>query len=174
MRHVRKLQESPFYKREEIINCTHRDCPMFPLRHLQGHYVHNDVRATAHLATFGTSNPPPSIWQAVYNGCHGKGTQHDADLISRFLEYHVVACNFSVVPDGNFIWGQEVRAGEFKRRPWVRMPGSMTVPLRVRFDAGLNLPDVGGEVDGDELEQEQDQRRKWVWRGIRGVPTTQG
>ncbi|CAO1605275.1 hypothetical protein XANCAGTX0491_008796 [Xanthoria calcicola] len=156
--------------------CIHPDCPIAPLRHPQGRYLHHDRLAPNHLPTFGTSNPPPHIWQAIHNGTRGVGTQHDANIISKFLAYHVRFCNFSVVPDTNFIWGNEIhrRGRDVVRRPVVRLPFPVT-PLRVRFDAGPNLEGVGMEGEGEGMEgvrfdgvvdEDDDGRREGVRRRI--------
>ncbi|KAL9628895.1 MAG: hypothetical protein Q9204_005587 [Flavoplaca sp. TL-2023a] len=137
--------------------CIQPSCPIAPLRHHQGRYIHNDVPATNYLPTFGTSNPPPIVWQAIHNGCLGVGTQEDADTISRFLTYHVSLCNFSVVPESNFVWGGELHDGGLEGRPLVRLPFWVT-PLRVRFDAEGNLG--GGDRRGgsEETEWEEGER----------------
>ncbi|KAI4222603.1 MAG: hypothetical protein L6R36_006031 [Xanthoria steineri] len=158
--------------------CIQPDCPIAPLRHPQGRYLHNDRLAPNHLPTFSTSNPPPHIWQAIHNGTLGIGTQHDANIISKFLAYHVRFCNFSVVPDTNFIWGHEIhsRGMDVVRRPFVRLPFPVT-PLRVRFDAGPNLDgdgrEGGGEGEGMEgvlfdgvVDEDDDGRREVVRRRI--------
>lgn len=155
--------------------CIQPDCPISPLRHHQGRYLHNDRLAKNHLPTFGTSNPPPSVWQAIHNGCQGIGTQHDANLITRFLAYHVTLCNFSVVPDTNFIWGHElhIRPTDLQT-PCIRLPFPVA-PLRVRFDAGPNLP-AAERGEGNALERDQldgaadhDKRRAGIRRRILGL-----
>ncbi|KAL9028588.1 MAG: hypothetical protein Q9180_007143, partial [Flavoplaca navasiana] len=128
-------------------------CPIAPLRHHQGRYIHNDVPAINYLPIFGTSNPPPIVWQAIHNGYEGIGTQDDADMISRFLAYHVSLCNFSVVPESNFVWGGELHDGGLEGRPLVRLPFWVT-PLRVRFDGEGNLGG-GGESGSEEMEEEE-------------------
>lgn len=119
--------------------CTEPACPMVDTFHLQGTYVHEDAPAANHLETFGQSNPPPSVWQAIHNGCHWVGTQQDADLISRFIEYHAIKGNFFIAPHTNFLWGEEVNTPQaVPGAPVVRLPFPAT-PLRIDFDASLNL-----------------------------------
>ncbi|KAL8835916.1 MAG: hypothetical protein Q9176_006600 [Flavoplaca citrina] len=153
LQHDLKLSAAQsFQTRHEY--CIQPSCPIAPLRHHQGRYIHNDVPATNYLPTFGTSNPPPVVWQAIHNGCLGVGSQEDADTISRFLTYHVSLCNFSVVPESNFIWGGELHDGGLEGRPLVRMPFWVT-PLRVRFDAEGNLGDGEGRGCNEETEWEE-------------------
>ncbi|KAI4262584.1 MAG: hypothetical protein L6R42_002242 [Xanthoria sp. 1 TBL-2021] len=152
------------------------DCPTSPLRHHQGRYLHNDRLAKTYLPTFGTSNPPPNVWQAIHSGCLGIGTQHDADLITRFLAYHVTLCNFLVVPNTNFIWGHELHTRPADlQKPYIQLPFPVA-PLRVRFDAGPNLPAAENGGENDALEQDQpneaadhDKRRAGIRRRILGL-----
>ncbi|KAL8670307.1 MAG: hypothetical protein Q9168_005147 [Polycauliona sp. 1 TL-2023] len=156
----------------ETPDCIRPRCPLFPLPHRDGHYLHNGLPAAAYLPTFGTSNPPPIVWQAIHNGCCGMGTQQDADIIARFLEYHVEFCSFSVVPDGNFVWGQEIPAGGLlKGRPWVRMPDCMTIPVRIKFDARWNIPGLEVEAEYDALgkAEEKAEEEDGIVRDVRGV-----
>ncbi|KAL8931558.1 MAG: hypothetical protein Q9216_007159 [Gyalolechia sp. 2 TL-2023] len=122
--------------------CIHADCPMAGIYHHEGVYVHNNTPAANYLATFGPSNPPPGVWQAILNGCHGVGTQQDADRISRFIEYHAIGGNFLIAPHTNFLWGEEANAPQAAVRggaPVIRLPFP-AMPLRIHFDASLNMP----------------------------------
>ncbi|KAL9023139.1 MAG: hypothetical protein Q9196_007367 [Gyalolechia fulgens] len=122
--------------------CAHSDCPMADIYHRQGTYVHNNIQATNYLETFGPSNPPPSVWQAIHNGCHWVGTQQDADMISLFIDYHAMGGNFFIAPHTNFLWGDEVNAPHaVPGAPVVRLPFPAT-PLRIDFDASVNIPTV--------------------------------
>ncbi|KAL8878374.1 MAG: hypothetical protein Q9192_008465 [Flavoplaca navasiana] len=153
LQHDLKLSAAQsFQTRHEY--CIQPSCPIAPLRHHQGRYIHNDIPAINYLPTFGTSNPPPVVWQAIHNGCLGEGTQEDADTISRFLAYHVSLCNFSVVPESNFVWGGELHNGGLKGRPFVRLPFWVT-PLRMRFDAEGNLAGGDGRGGSEETEGEE-------------------
>ncbi|KAI4123664.1 MAG: hypothetical protein LQ338_005154 [Usnochroma carphineum] len=121
--------------------CTEADCPMADVYHLEGIYVHDDISAPNPLPTFGKSNPPPNVWQAVHKGCQWVGTQEDADLISRFIGYHGIGCNFFIAPHTNFLWGEEANTPQaVPGAPVVRLPFP-ALPLRVEFDASLNLPE---------------------------------
>ena len=127
--------------------CTEPACPIADAFHLEGRYVHNDTPTTNHLETFGQSNPPPNVWQAVHNGCRWVGTQQDADLISRFIEYHGMGGNFFIAPHTNFLWGEEVNTPQaVLGAPIVRLPFPAT-PLRIDFDASLNLPSNSNPSD---------------------------
>ncbi|KAL8782263.1 MAG: hypothetical protein Q9213_005537 [Squamulea squamosa] len=131
---------SRYHGNRPVDYCIQPDCPVSPMRHHRGRYLHNGQPAQSYLPTFGTSNPPPCVWQAIYQGCLYVGTQHDADLISRFIVYHVDVSNISVVPDTNFIWSNEMHTPYVDvQRPYVRLP-FLAAPLRVRFDAEPNLP----------------------------------
>ncbi|KAL8636176.1 MAG: hypothetical protein Q9226_009282, partial [Calogaya cf. arnoldii] len=148
--------------------CIQPDCPILPRRHSQGHYLHNNRPPKNHLATFLTSNPPPNVWQAIHNGCLGVGTQHEANLISRYLEYYVTSSrdptnpqvapntrNISVVPDTNFIWGDEIHnLPVATHRPHIRLP-FQAVPLRIRFNARPNLDPMDWRDESEILEQEK-------------------
>ncbi|KAI4236440.1 MAG: hypothetical protein L6R40_006150 [Gallowayella cf. fulva] len=125
--------------------CTEADCPLSHIRHLQGTYLDNNTPALNPLYhLFGTSNPPANVWQAIHAGTQEEGTQEDTDLIARFIKYHVTGVRFSVVPHGNFIWGEEggmnEGVAEGGQRPWVRLPFP-ALPLRVVFDAEVNFLD---------------------------------
>ncbi|KAL8760553.1 MAG: hypothetical protein Q9184_003264 [Pyrenodesmia sp. 2 TL-2023] len=119
--------------------CTHQDCPIAPRYHLQGIYIHEGIPPPNHLATFGRSNPPPNVWQAIYNGCNWVGTQADADRISRFIEYHAIGGNFLLAPHTNFLWGEEINTPyAVAPTPVVSLPFP-ALPCRVYFDAAPNL-----------------------------------
>ncbi|KAL9596302.1 MAG: hypothetical protein Q9219_005897 [cf. Caloplaca sp. 3 TL-2023] len=121
--------------------CTAADCPVGPVFHTEGPYVHDNIPATNHLETFGPSNPPPEVWQAIHRGCHWVGTQQDADLISRFIQYHGLRGNFFIVPHTNFLWGEEAASpNAVPGAPAIRLPFP-AMPLRIAFDASLNLPE---------------------------------
>ncbi|KAL8767873.1 MAG: hypothetical protein Q9209_005765 [Squamulea sp. 1 TL-2023] len=142
---------SRYHENRRVNYCIRPDCPVSPMRHHQGRYLHNDQPAQIHLPTFGTSNPPPCVWQAIYQGCRYVGTQQDADLISHFLEYHVDVPNISVVPDTNFIWSHEIHSRHVTvQRPYVQLPFP-AVPLRVRFDAEQILLAMGSANNLDAL-----------------------
>ncbi|KAL8829022.1 MAG: hypothetical protein Q9170_006350 [Blastenia crenularia] len=141
--------------------CIHDHCPMRDIFHFEGKYVHDNTRASLHLETFGQSNPPPSVWQAIHNGCHGVGTQHDADLISYFIDYHVVGGNFLIAPHTNFLWGEEAHTPyAVSGAPVVRLPFP-ALPLRINFDASLNLLQrpipaaiyIHGQADGPGFQR---------------------
>lgn len=122
--------------------CAYPDCPMADIYHREGVYVHDNSPATNYLETFGPSNPPPSVWQAIQNGCHWMGTQQDADLITRFIDYHAIGGNFFIAPHTNFLWGEEVNDPQaIPGAPSIRLPFPAT-PLRIDFDASLNLPSI--------------------------------
>ncbi|KAL8923511.1 MAG: hypothetical protein Q9172_003084 [Xanthocarpia lactea] len=156
--------------------CIKPDCPIAPLRHYQNQYLHEGQPANNHLPTFGNSNPPPNVWQAIHNGCQGIGTQHDADLISRFLEYHVDPTAMAlIIPDTNFLWEYKIPTLHTElQRPYVRLPFPAT-PLPVRFDAEPNLPlDLEGmEIDAlehDPFDGTAEQRPS-LWRIPFPLPT---
>ncbi|KAL8819197.1 MAG: hypothetical protein Q9223_002326 [Gallowayella weberi] len=120
-------------------------------RDYAGIYVHDNVPAPNPLpSVFGTSNPPPGVWQAILRGTLEQGTRDDAKMIAGFIRNHVDAARFSVVPDGNFAWGNEyVFQGEGGASPVVELP-VMALPLRVKFDVLPNLPvalQAGDSVD---------------------------
>ncbi|KAL9011275.1 MAG: hypothetical protein Q9173_003866 [Seirophora scorigena] len=121
--------------------CTKIDCPMAAFYHLEGIYVHNDNPRREHSGVFGESNPPPFIYQAIQRGCQWTGTQDDADLVPRFIAYHGVGGNRLLAPHTNFLWGDEVNTPQaVPGAPVVRLPFP-AIPLRIHFDATLNLPD---------------------------------
>ncbi|KAI4115614.1 MAG: hypothetical protein LQ345_003830 [Seirophora villosa] len=121
--------------------CTKIDCPMVAFDHLEGIYIHNDHPRRDHFGVFGESNPPPFIYRAVQRCCQWTGTQEDADLISRFIEYHGVRGNRLLAPHTNFLWGDEVNTPQaVPGAPVVRLPFP-AIPLRIHFDATSNLPD---------------------------------
>ncbi|KAL8811650.1 MAG: hypothetical protein Q9200_001620 [Gallowayella weberi] len=132
--------------------CIAADCPLVGIRHFQGVYVHNNVPAPNPLrSVFGMSNPPPGVWQAILKGTLEQGTRDDAKMISGFIRHHVVAARFSVVPDGNFAWGDEdVFQAEGGVSPVVELP-VMALPLRVKFDVLPNLPVALHAGDSDDL-----------------------
>ena len=134
--------------------CIKNDCPIAPLRHYQDQYLHDGQPAINHLPTFGSSNPPPNVWQAIHNGCQGIGTQYEADLISRFLEYHVDPTAMAlIIPATNFFWEYKIPTLQTDlQRPYVRLPFPAT-PLPVRFDAEPNLPLDLKKMEADALEQ---------------------
>ncbi|KAL8681132.1 MAG: hypothetical protein Q9186_002725 [Xanthomendoza sp. 1 TL-2023] len=139
-------------RRPNMTPCIAVDCPLVGNRHSQGVYVHNDLFAPNPLpSVFGTSNPPPRVWRAILKGTRGRGTQDDAEMIAGFIRYHVVGARFSVVPDGNFIWGDEgvVREGEEAAAAVVKLP-MKALPLRIKFNA---LPNIAVSVRADTLEE---------------------
>ncbi|KAL8909789.1 MAG: hypothetical protein Q9171_004908 [Xanthocarpia ochracea] len=156
--------------------CIKPDCPIAPLRHYQNQYLHDGLPANNHLPTFGNSNPPPNVWQAIHNGCQRIGTQHDADLISRFLEYHVDPTAMAlIIPDTNFFWEHRIPTLQTDlQRPYVRLPFPAT-PLPVRFDAEPNLPLDLKEMEAETLVQDplggRAEQRPSPWRIPFPTPT---
>ncbi|KAL8924115.1 MAG: hypothetical protein Q9208_004252 [Pyrenodesmia sp. 3 TL-2023] len=119
--------------------CTQPDCPMAQRCHLEGIYIHEGIPSPSRLEMFGRSNPPPSVWKAIYNGCNWVGTQEDADRISRFMEYHAIGGNFLIAPHTNFLWGEEVNTPyAVAGAPVVSLPFP-ALPCRIYFDASPNL-----------------------------------
>ncbi|KAL8732771.1 MAG: hypothetical protein Q9166_002553 [cf. Caloplaca sp. 2 TL-2023] len=156
--HKMRRRMTPDYQvKPQLSSCMHPACPAANSRHSQGQYIHNGIPALNPLSTFGNSNPPASVWQSIYNGCQGNGTQQDADLISRFIHHHVVGSAFSVIPDTNFIWGEEVHVwgdDTLVGRPLVSLP-MMATPLRIKFDALPNILVSEREDSPDALEFHQ-------------------
>lgn len=118
---------------------TQPDCPIAQRYHFEGIYIHEGIPSPSHLQTFGMSNPSPSVWKAIYNGCNRVGTQEDADRISRFIEYHAIGGNFLHAQNTNFLWGVEVNTSYAAvGAPVVCLPFP-ALPCRICFDAAPNL-----------------------------------
>ena len=67
--------------------CISPSCPVHPMAHNQGTYLHEGQSPKNHL-TFGWSNPPLEIWAAYQKNRHEEATEDDLELIANFRAYH--------------------------------------------------------------------------------------
>lgn len=67
--------------------CTSPSCPVHPVPHRQGTYLHGGASPKNHF-TFAWSNPPPEVWDAHQKNRHDEATEEELELIANFRAYH--------------------------------------------------------------------------------------
>lgn len=68
--------------------CTSLKCPI-RTPHKQGRYLHQGELCWMIDSPFGSSNPPPDIWEAEARMQGGKNTFEDLEIVEAFLKFHV-------------------------------------------------------------------------------------
>ena len=84
---LKKLDIKATSPNSERAPCTSPSCPIHPLVHNQGTYLHEGRSPRNHF-TFGWSNPPAEVWAANQKNRHDEATEADLELIASFRAYH--------------------------------------------------------------------------------------
>ena len=89
--HTRPVQPNKLLNHTLRTRCKSATCPV-DKTHQQGAYFHERRQHHMYTATFGFSNPPPSIWAAYERGECGAGTEderaRDREIVDAFVDYH--------------------------------------------------------------------------------------
>lgn len=84
---IKKLNIKVISPNSERAPCTSPSCPVHPIPHKQGTYLHGGASPKNHF-TFAWSNPPPEVWAAHQKNRHDEATEQELALIASFRAYH--------------------------------------------------------------------------------------
>ena len=84
---LKKLEVRSISPNSERPLCISPTCPVYPIAHQQGTYLHGGTSPRNHF-TFDYSNPPPAVWAAYGKNRHGEATEEDLELVANFRAHH--------------------------------------------------------------------------------------
>lgn len=84
---LKKLDARSVSPNSERPLCISPTCPVYPIAHQQGTYLHGGTSPRNHF-TFDYSNPPPAVWVAHEKNRHDEATEEDLELVANFRAHH--------------------------------------------------------------------------------------